>query len=149
MGIDRGWLRSLGSAGTTFGAGNDQMTTCGGGGRGPDVTFGWIATRTATYIFDTEGSMHDTVLHLRVNDCTGMELACDDDSGATFTSSITRTVRAGTRFSFGVLLEGLMQLMQALSPDWQRSDRVLHRPPTNSASRQIDTRSISDRCVSV
>ena len=85
------------ATGTTVGQGNDQMTSCGGGGRGPDVTFGWIATRTATYIFDTEGSTHDTVLHLRANDCSGMELACDDDSGATFTSSITRTVRAGTR----------------------------------------------------
>jgi hypothetical protein len=85
------------ATGTTVDQGNDQTTTCGGRGRGPDVTYGWVAPRTATYVFDTAGSTHDTVLHLRANDCSGMELACDDDSGDGVTSRITRTITAGTR----------------------------------------------------
>ena len=96
--------RSLGSrtgaslaTGTTVGQGNDQMASCGGGGRGPDVTFGWTAPRTATYVFDTMGSTFDTVLHLKTGDCTGPELACDDDAGAGTSSLITRTITAGTR----------------------------------------------------
>jgi hypothetical protein len=85
------------ATGTTVGQGNDHMSTCGGGGTGADLTFGWTAPRTATYIFDTIGSTFDTVLHLRQGDCDGMQIACDDDSGGGVSSRLTQTIRAGTR----------------------------------------------------
>ncbi len=85
------------ATGSTVGQGNDQMSSCGGRGTGPDVTFGWTAPRTGTFVFDTIGSSFDTVLHLHLGNCTGMELACDDDSGGGVASRITRTITGGTR----------------------------------------------------
>jgi hypothetical protein len=92
-----GMLGAAIATGSTVGAGNDHTASCGGGGTGPDLTFGWTAPRTATFVFDTIGSSFDTVLHLHQGDCDGMELGCDDDAGGALASRITRTIRGGTR----------------------------------------------------
>ena len=94
--------RALGSAegpaaarGTTVGGGNDVSPSCGGTG-GLDVGFTWTAPRAGSWTFDTFGSSFDTVLQVRDGAmCSGMSLACNDDSGAGVQSSVTVTLTAG------------------------------------------------------
>ena len=50
-------------------------------GSGPDYAYTFTAPADATYIFDTFGSTFDSTLAvLDGADCTGFELACDDDT---------------------------------------------------------------------
>ncbi len=81
--------------GSTSGSASTYAGTCGFSAGGPDVTVGWVAPRTGSFTFDLNGSSYDTVLHLHDADCTGPELACDDDGGDGFQSSITYSVTAG------------------------------------------------------
>ena len=50
--------------------------TCGdGGGGAPDATFNFVAPYTGLFRFHTIGSSFDTLLSLRSETCTGVELA--------------------------------------------------------------------------
>ena len=69
--------------GSTATAENTTLGDCGGY-TSPDETFLWTAPSDGTYIFDTEGSNYDTVLYVSdapADDCTGTELACNNDVG--------------------------------------------------------------------
>jgi hypothetical protein len=48
--------------------------------------------------FDTIGSIYDTILHLHGGGCPGSEIACDDDSGGSYTSLLTVSLSAGTTY---------------------------------------------------
>jgi hypothetical protein len=64
--------------GDTLGSADDLEGSCGGA-RGSDTTFAFTAPSAGTYTFDTLGSEGDTVLYVLDGDCSGAELACDDD----------------------------------------------------------------------
>jgi hypothetical protein len=69
--------------GSTAAAENTTLGDCGGY-TSPDETFLWTAPAAGTYIFDTDGSNFDTVLYVSdapSNDCSGNELACNNDVG--------------------------------------------------------------------
>lgn len=86
------------ASGSTVGQGADLVGTCGSTMGAPDVAFAWTVPRSATYVFDTEGSTYDTVLYLIDGaSCSGPVIACDDDSGSGTRSRLERTLRAGTR----------------------------------------------------
>ena len=84
------------SSGTTADATNDYSASCGGGAAGKDRVHKLTLGSTQTITFDTIGSGYDTVLHLR--DASYNELGCDDDSGGSLTSRITKTLAAGTYY---------------------------------------------------
>lgn len=65
------------STGSLNGEGNDSQGTCGGIGN--DRSFQWTAPRSGCFAFDTVGSVADTVLYLREDDCEGTEIACNAD----------------------------------------------------------------------
>jgi hypothetical protein len=51
----------------------------GCGGDGNDVSFTWTAPSDGNFVFDTFGSMYDTVLYVRDGGCGGAELDCNDE----------------------------------------------------------------------
>jgi hypothetical protein len=57
-------------------------------GFGPEDTYSFTAPATGTYQIDTIGSFTDTVIHVRDGNCSGPELACDDDGGGNLTSLV-------------------------------------------------------------
>jgi hypothetical protein len=71
--------------GTTVGA-PDREVSCGNGeddGEGSgDVYLQWTAPAAGRYLIDTCGSTYDTILSARANNCSGQDLACNDDSEA-------------------------------------------------------------------
>ncbi|MCB9592776.1 MAG: lamin tail domain-containing protein [Sandaracinaceae bacterium] len=68
------------STGSTVGAGNDSMASCGSSSASGDIALSWTAPSTGTFLFDTVGSDYDTTLHIHAGfDCAGTELDCDDD----------------------------------------------------------------------
>lgn len=73
--------------------------SCAGMGR--DSVLLWTAPETRNYRFDTDGSALDTVLALYAPDCMN-ELACDDDGGRGYTSSLTRQLQQGERLAIVV-----------------------------------------------
>ena len=77
------------ASGSTNGAGNQFANSCGGAGEA-DVAFQWQAPIAGRYVFDTHGSVLDTVLALR-DTCAVATVACNDDDPATtsFSSSIS------------------------------------------------------------
>lgn len=70
------------TAGSADTFGGSRCGVGGGGGMGGtgarDVAFRFTAPEAGLYEIDTVGSAFDTVLSVRT-DCTGMELACNDD----------------------------------------------------------------------
>jgi hypothetical protein len=44
----------------------------------PDRAYRWVAPGAGTFVFDTEGTEHDTVLYVR-SGCMGAVVACNDD----------------------------------------------------------------------
>ncbi|MBL4689252.1 MAG: hypothetical protein JKY37_31960 [Nannocystaceae bacterium] len=56
--------------------------SCGGNGA-PDMAFTLEAEVDGFYVFDTVGSNFDTVLYVLDGDCSGNELACNDDNTGT------------------------------------------------------------------
>ncbi len=83
------------ASGTTVGGDNDVAGSCGGSNAN-DAGFAWVAPSTGTVTFTTTGSDLDTVLHVHEgNSCAGVELACDDDGGEVWDSSITLSVTEG------------------------------------------------------
>jgi hypothetical protein len=74
--------------GTFAGASDTLSGSCGAQGA-LDRTLGWTAPADGTYVFDTFGSSFDTVLYAFDGGCTGDELACNDDAGASVFSRLT------------------------------------------------------------
>jgi len=66
------------TTGTTIGATNDAVGTCGASGTSPDVWYRVNIGCAGNYRFDTCGSAYDTVLGL-YSACGGTVLACNDD----------------------------------------------------------------------
>ena len=79
--------------GNTVGGSLVDTGTCAGAG--PDVSYSWTAPAAGTYTMSTSGTSFDTVLHVRDVNCSGAELACDDDSGPGTDSLLTVTLSAG------------------------------------------------------
>ncbi len=73
--------QELGSAlpvtlkGSTVGARDDHLASCGGQGA-PDRAYGWTAPHTGTFTFDTARSAMRTLVGVRAGGCQGEELAC-------------------------------------------------------------------------
>jgi hypothetical protein len=92
---------ALGTAvatGTTVGAGNDHVPDCSSSGGAEDVTYGWTAPRSGTYLLTTDGSSFDTVLDVQRGDCaSNEELDCDDDGGEGARSLVPVRLQAGDR----------------------------------------------------
>lgn len=85
------------SSGTTTDATADYSASCGGGAASKDRVYKFTIGSTQTVTVDTIGSGYDTVLHLR--DASFNEVACDDDSGGSLTSKITKSLTAGTYYA--------------------------------------------------
>ncbi|HWB79764.1 MAG TPA: hypothetical protein VG755_32595 [Nannocystaceae bacterium] len=62
--------------GTTEGAGHDLAISCGDA---DDVVYRWRAPQAGRFAFDLAGSSFDTAIAVLAADCTGTELACNDD----------------------------------------------------------------------
>jgi hypothetical protein len=60
---------------------------------GLDVIYRWVAPSTGTWTFDLSGSAYDT--SLTINDLSGAELTCDDDSGTVPASMLTWSLNEG------------------------------------------------------
>ena len=89
--------------GTLSGATDKLAGSCGT----PDAvdrTLGWTAPADGRYVFDTYGSNFDTVLYARDGNCTGEELACNDDAGGTIQSRIVLDLVEGQ--SIVLVVEG-------------------------------------------
>jgi hypothetical protein len=88
--------------GTTIGGTSVLEAACGGS-PSRERTFVWTPSTSGSATISTCGSSFDTVLSIRTGDCTGTELACDDDTCGT-SSTITPAVTAGT--SYTIVVEG-------------------------------------------
>jgi hypothetical protein len=66
-------------SGSTAGQASFHATSCGAAESSPDYTYVFTAPASGEYVFDTNGSMYDTVLALLAGYCEGRELACNDD----------------------------------------------------------------------
>lgn len=71
---------------------DDNEASCAPGG--DDALYQFTAPADGTYVFDTVGTMYDTVLAV-VDGCGGMELDCSDDVAMMTTSQITIDLTAG------------------------------------------------------
>jgi hypothetical protein len=80
--------------GPTDNNGDGLSGSCGGAGA-DERTVQYLVQQAGTYVFTTRDSDYDTVLYIRDGDCTGAELACNDNFGALFTSQVTLTLAAG------------------------------------------------------
>jgi hypothetical protein len=76
--------------GTTVGAHDNHNPSCGLDG-GLDLVFTINLPHMETVTFDTVGSSFDTLLSLMNSTCTEPSIECNDDSGGSGTSLITRT----------------------------------------------------------
>jgi hypothetical protein len=79
--IDLGNSVPVTEAGSTTGPSESSASICPvGGGGGPETTFEFTAPVDGLYSIDVlEGTLFDTVLYVRDGDCSGVELACNDD----------------------------------------------------------------------
>lgn len=76
-----------------------RTSMCGFMASGKDCAFRLELSTTKVVRASTEGSSFDTVLHLHTTSCaSGLETACDDDSGDGNTSVLERTLAPGTYF---------------------------------------------------
>ncbi|MDQ3035601.1 MAG: hypothetical protein M3Y87_24560 [Myxococcota bacterium] len=74
--------------------------SCGSGGAGGEILYRWTAPAAGTYVITTEDtsgtlSTYDTMLYVLDGSCSGMELACNDDSAFGLLSSVSVTLTAG------------------------------------------------------
>ncbi|WP_437968451.1 MXAN_6577-like cysteine-rich protein [Sorangium sp. So ce260] len=93
--INLGSELPLTRTGSTSRQPNSATPSCTTGSDAPDMVFTYTAPVAGRYVIDTIGSSFDTFLHLHTRSCSGVTLACDDDSGGSGTSKITRTLNAG------------------------------------------------------
>ena len=80
---------------------DDMQASCGSSARSEDIEVRWEAPGDGRYAFTTDGSLYDTVLHLRDGaSCADPPtlLSCDDDDGEGTRSLITRDVLQGEVF---------------------------------------------------
>jgi hypothetical protein len=82
---------------------DDDYARCLGGGS-PDVSFGWVAPASGSYVISTCGSSFDTVLTALEGSCAGSQRACADD-GCGLSSRLVLMVDAGDAFVF--IVDGL------------------------------------------
>jgi hypothetical protein len=82
------------SSGASDNRGDGLAGSCGGAGS-HEQTVQFLITQTGTFVFTTRGSNYDTVLYIRDGSCTGPELACNDNFGASFTSEVSLALTAG------------------------------------------------------
>lgn len=76
---------------------NNYTGSCATGG--PEIAYYWTAPDTRQYTIDTANSEYDTALHVRESDCTGSELACNDDAqGLDLQSRVTISATQGTQY---------------------------------------------------
>lgn len=94
-------------AGSTFGHGDDELPSCSEGHGAPDLTVGWTAPTSGTFIFDTFGSTFDTTLAV-LDGCGGAELACGEDAGERRTSELEVSLEEGQAVI--VVIDGFNEL---------------------------------------
>ncbi len=70
---------------------------------GEDVVIQWTAPYTGDVVIDTFNSDFDTVLYV-LDDCGGVELACNDQAGGTNQSELTLAATAGTTYQ--IVIDG-------------------------------------------
>lgn len=80
--------------GTTQGRPDTVTLSCGSPGSS-DIAYQWIPPNTDYYVIDTMGSSFDTVLGVLDTDCTGAELACDDNAGSSPQSEVVLKLTGG------------------------------------------------------
>lgn len=89
----------------TTASGNDfapDRFSCSPGGAAQDLAFRWVAPTDGVFVIDTEGSaIHDSVL-IVLDELCETELACDDDDGTGFLSSMQFLATAGTAYTIVV-----------------------------------------------
>jgi hypothetical protein len=73
-----------------------QPLACSFAGGAGDLSFEFVAPAQGQYTFDTFGSTYDTTLYA-LDDCQGVELACNDDAGGGLQSEITLQLSIGQR----------------------------------------------------
>lgn len=114
--------------GDTTGHTNNTEGSCGGGAG--EAVFRLVLFEPSRVILTSTGSSFDSVLYVRSGSCTlGQELACDDDSGGSWSSLIELTLlQPGTYFVF---LDGY-----TIDPfggpnegPWQLNVDILANPP--------------------
>jgi hypothetical protein len=71
---------------------DDYIPSCGNGAE--DSMYQFTAPAAGTYVFDTAGSMVDTILAV-LDGCGGPELDCNDDYGLSLTSRVAVDLAAG------------------------------------------------------
>jgi hypothetical protein len=82
-------------AGNNLGAADDYTGSCANVLGASDTTYLFTAPAAGDYIFDTFGSYEDTLIYvLDGEDCTGVELACNDDAAYTLQSEVLVTLAA-------------------------------------------------------
>ncbi|MEN0063708.1 MAG: hypothetical protein AAGA48_16265 [Myxococcota bacterium] len=72
---------------------NAIIPSCGDVPSGAEQTFAFTAPESGTYAFNTQGSEFDTVIAV-LDQCEGMELACNDDVGNRLFSRVTLELKA-------------------------------------------------------
>lgn len=78
--------------GDTTGGTDDFSPLCQGTSTAPDHAYEFIIPgELETLTVDTDGTVHDTVLSIRIAECSGADLECDDDDGLGLQSLITVT----------------------------------------------------------
>ncbi|MEC7984828.1 MAG: MopE-related protein [Myxococcota bacterium] len=70
---------------------------CHGGSGGKEYTYTWTAPGSGCAVFDTSDSTYDTTLML-YDDCSGSELACNDDGSVGTRSEISYSVEEGVDY---------------------------------------------------
>jgi hypothetical protein len=88
--------------GSTTLATNDGTATCGSSSTSRDVWFRYRPQTSGVVVFDTCGSLFNTVLSVRSGSCTGSQITCNDNSsvcGAGSTNSrLQITAQAGNLY---------------------------------------------------
>jgi hypothetical protein len=93
---------SLASGTTVSGTPSEFSNTCvSGSATAPDHAVYWVAPANGCYTISTDGSTFDTTLGV-YTDCSGTELACDDDDGLGTQSLVELSIEAGTELALVV-----------------------------------------------
>jgi hypothetical protein len=92
--------------GSTAGEDNSSAGSCGGLGAN-DYTYTWTAPNAATYRFDTDGSLFDTVAYVRSgSNCGGAEIGCSSGTATSTSGATYATLAAGQTVNIFVDGEG-------------------------------------------
>ncbi len=111
---------SVVATGTLAGAVDDHRATCSERSGGEDEGIAWMAPRDGCWVFDTSGSVTDTVMSV-FSECRGEELACSDDvdfDEGDYTSEVHLPASAGDQLL--VIIDGWSA---SAIGDWQLNIR--------------------------